>query len=400
MREENQMAFYGCKNVEESDELIIAALQSTAFDVEDLWKEERGDPWDADTIFHIQFEGREMPFFLYDPMTFDRPMPLLSVGLRLPISPDQFEDAELHEKWLNTVVNTLSSLSIALNSEYAPIHITGKEGKPIPESKPLWQSVNELPEIGVYSQGFIENLGGLESAFDDPWYVAHLTDGSVLVIRDDEPWADEGWTPPREAEYIDHATITEQEAETAADQPAEPTGESPPELVEPFATLDDGAYGTDYGVAPDDITDEFTNERLRLERVYRDGDYLRRVDDAAIVRRVVDDQPDEEATIRAMVEDLPPGAESEDVLASALLHEAIPPEFVRLDDPDGENVVTRVADLDLDFPKYDLLLALAARTGEGSATDEAVADAEELLEQIENVAHIDGVEKFLDGGLF
>ncbi|PSP84552.1 hypothetical protein BRC96_05390 [Halobacteriales archaeon QS_6_64_34] len=58
------------------------------------------------------------------------------------------------------------------------------------------------------------------------------------------------------------------------------------------------------------------------------------------------------------------------VKPTALLHGAVPPSFVRLDKPDGENVVSRVLELNIETSKVGLLVSLgeAARHGEGLDT--------------------------------
>ncbi len=61
-------------------------------------------------------------------------------------------------------------------------------------------------------------------------------------------------------------------------------------------------------------------------------------------------------------------------MVSALLHEDIPASFVRLDDPDGQKIVTNVMNLDVETNKHDLLVSL------GRVAQLAKFDDEEDLE--------------------
>jgi hypothetical protein len=167
------------------------------------------------------------------------------------------------------------------------------------------------------------------------------------------------------------------------------------ELSDPFAVLESGTYGTDVCVHREDIATEFCNEDLTLVRVYVDENRdLRRVDDDSFVRNVVDeDFADHKAVIAAQLADSPPDATEDEQMVSALLHEATPPVFVQLDDPNGETIASRVMELEIDTNKQELLISLgrAVEHEDGSATIlRTVEDALDNLDDLEDTEGIDG----------
>ncbi|MBX0288649.1 hypothetical protein EGH22_20160 [Halomicroarcula sp. F28] len=160
------------------------------------------------------------------------------------------------------------------------------------------------------------------------------------------------------------------------------------DLSDPFAVFSPGDYGVDACVAREDIGEKFRNEDLRLVRVYVDDDRnLRRVADDTFVRNVVLEAGDEDAIIEGMLADIPPAADDEDLMISALLHGAVPPSFVRLDEPDGENVVSRVLELDIETNKAELLVSL----GEAARHDGGL-DTQTIESALDNLAELDDTE--------
>lgn len=153
--------------------------------------------------------------------------------------------------------------------------------------------------------------------------------------------------------------------------------------ADPFAAFDVGEYGAELGVHRDDIAPELSHETLQLVRVRvaEDGT-LRRADDDAVVRAIVHEAQSEDALLDGMLADLPPEADEDDLLLSTLIHEAIPPAFVRLDRPDGENVVTKVMALDADVDRHGLLLSLGRAAQSEGITEEIVDKYERALDTL------------------
>lgn len=165
-------------------------------------------------------------------------------------------------------------------------------------------------------------------------------------------------------------------------------------LADPFAALAVGGHGADVCVHRDDISTEFQNEILELVRVRVDENRdLRRVDSDRFVRNIaVADSNDRHSVIERMLADIPADATDDDRYVSALLRDVIPPEFVRLDDPDDENVVTKVMRLDTDVSKIKLLVSLGrvAQQDDFTAADlDSMEGALDTLNELDDNENID-----------
>ncbi|WP_236044567.1 hypothetical protein [Haloarcula salinisoli] len=285
---------------------------------------------------------------------------------------------------MDDVLELICRLAMSLEAEYVPLINAQEHGtSATPSGESISGTVSVPPPIGVYSATVLDGFGGVESLTEaPPWYVAELTDERTVVITTDEPWASGGWRPPTDAPYIERARFNE------ADTDTEQTGDQALDLSDPFAVFSPGDYGVDACVAREDIGEKFRNEDLRLVRVYVDDDRnLRRVADDTFVRNVVLEAGDEDAIIEGMLADIPPAADDEDLMISALLHGAVPPSFVRLDEPDGENVVSRVLELDIETNKAELLVSL----GEAARHDGGL-DTQTIESALDNLAELDDTE--------
>lgn len=169
-------------------------------------------------------------------------------------------------------------------------------------------------------------------------------------------------------------------------------------LRDPFAALDVGQFGTDVAVYRDDIAERFGNDDLHLVRVYVDENRdLRRVDDDSFVRNVVyRDAEDDHELIRAMLGDVPPAVPDDEQMVSALLSEHVPPSLVRLDDPDGENVVTKVMGLDAETNKYELLVSLGSVASRPEFSDEDLATMERALDTLASMDDDAAVDAYIE----
>ena len=273
-------------------------------------------------------------------------------------------------------------LAMATDVEYAPMLGFVDPLQCWPTDYPITDHIEELPIFGIYSQSALEDLGGLEAMFDrSPWYVAELPSGHTVVIQEDFPWNKRDWSPPTDAEFLETATFPDADEYAAHD------------FSDPFASLETGAIGTDLCVPREQIGPEFRNEDLELMRVRVDEERnLRRLDDGSFVRNVVDDDPgDPAAFMQAMLEEIPADATADDLMVSALLHEAVPPAFVRLENQDDETIVSKVADLDIDSPKVDLLISLG-RVAQDGGTDETFREIDVFLENLAGLEDVEGLE--------
>lgn len=272
-----------------------------------------------------------------------------SIRLDRLVYPSEFGSTAEHEAVMDVVFELVCRLAMEFDVEYVAVYGMDARGEPyIPQDRPIASGLAEPARMAIFSPDLLDSLGGIESVYDqNPWYTGTLSDGRRVIIKTKRPWGEEGWTPPTDAEYIESATLTDSSDDI--------------EVGDPFADLAPGEYGADIVVPRGDLAPEFDNETAELLRVYVDENRdLRRVADDSFVRNVVTDTSGSELeVIGRMASDLPPGGKSEDVSLSVLLNDQIPALFVRLDDPDDENVVTLVMTLTVDMSKYQILMTLA-----------------------------------------
>ncbi|WP_367175685.1 hypothetical protein [Haloarcula rubripromontorii] len=168
-------------------------------------------------------------------------------------------------------------------------------------------------------------------------------------------------------------------------------------LADPFAALAVGGYGADVCVHRDDISTEFPNEILELVRVRVDENRdLRRVDSDRFVRNVVvANSNDRRSVVKRMLADVPADATDEDLYVSALLRDVIPPSFVRLNDPDDENVVTKVMELDTTVSKIKLLVSLGRVAQQDDFTAEDLDSMEGALDTLAELDDTENVDQYI-----
>lgn len=338
------------------------------------------------TLYWQDGPGRVSVAFTYDSI----PETFLEISTRREIFVPEDDEGE-YEELTGAVVELVRRLAI----EHDPYYVMSPDmeiamGADPTDVMPMATDfeLERIPWFGVYSPSLIEDLGGREHMLETPaWHVEELETGSILLIRTRAPWANTGRDHPVDRYLLDG------EDESIDDPDTDSLG-----LQDPFAALSAGEYGADVCVAPEDIDPEFPNEDLQLERVYVDenGD-LRRVDDDTFVRNVVDGHyEDDGAFLEAMLSEVPDDADHDRLMVSTLLHERIPTTFVRLEDPDDENVVTRVLDLGVDIDKHDLLFSLARVANEGDFEDDEVASIEGALETLADVDDPEVAEQIIE----
>lgn len=299
------------------------------------------------------------------------------------------QESEAHrDEFVDTVIDFVCSLAVSNDPEYVAAHdpVATDSDPVIPTTRPIIDDINRLPVLGIYSRDMVETLGGRERVLETPaWRVEELDNGQILVITDEPPWG-YGAGTANATEYLLEG------GENSGSSPSEP------DLSDPFAALDPGDYGTDVCVHRKDIAPEFHNEDLRLVRIYRDGQgNLRRVEGGGFVRNVVVDPENDEAFVRGMLAEIPPNADNDDLLVSALLHSAIPSSFVRLDDSDGENVVSRVLDLNVETNKIDLLVSLGDAAQHEDKLDPHVIES--ALDSLADLEDVDGIDRYIEQNL-
>ncbi|WP_230458832.1 hypothetical protein [Haloarcula sp. K1] len=250
--------------------------------------------------------------------------------------------------------------------------------------------LERLPWLGVYSEPLIEQFGGRQRVLDTPaWMVEELENGSILIVTTRIPWEDYGSKHPADRYLLDGMDRAD-----AVSPPSDVT------LSDPFASFDPGAIGTDICVHQDDIAPEFANEDLQLIPVHVDEHRnLRHLDTNAFVRNVVTNTTgDKAAIVKRMLSDVP-ATSDDDLYVSALLRDVIPPAFVRLDDPDNENVVTKVMRLETDVNKIKLLVSLSRVAQQDDFTTEDLNSMEGALDTLNELDDNENIDQYIEAKL-
>jgi len=391
--------FYSSRVGEESIDVVLDVCNEVGFDTEKVKRPFDGSRSDELSGFDIPYDDWTVSVRFRTDTDRSPTKPAVSlISLNHLFVPSQAPSDKAHRQRMNVMFELLCKLAIALEAEY--VAVCNTEGRPnaiTPTDRPIAKHVDTPPRIGIYTPEVLDTFGEVTGLFDtEPWYVAELTDGRILVIESPTPWNESGWEPPTSAGFIDYAEFHTRDDVSG---PSEHRQADTPEEFDPFAALEVGEYGADVGVHPDDIAPEFRNEDLRLVRVYRDDQgNLRRVEDDAFVRNVVVDSENNEELVRGMLANVPADARDSDLLLSALIHEAIPPSFVRLDDPDGENVVTKVMALEVETNKYELLLSLGDAVQHADTGGE-VAKVEQALDNLADFEGVEGIERYIEQNL-
>lgn len=384
----SMIAFYSSVSLEDVVGLATRVCDDVGFQVRNSSEPEFESPDEKSLVLDIPYNGWAITLRFNLDEKREPNEPVLTLGeLSTIFNTSDKNRGESPSQRADVLFELTCRLATALEAEYVPlIDMGGRANSVIPRGRPIGDTVEAVPRFGVFAASVIDQFGGLEKMYGDPWYTAKLDSGQTVVIESGSPWTDDAWEPPTDASFIEDA-----ESRTAS-FPSGPSGVS-----DPFAGLDMGEFGTEVGVHPDDIAEEFVNDDLELVRVYVDDDRnLRRVDTDAFVRNVVDDAASDVETVKEMLGDVPRDASDAEKRVSALLHEAIPSSFVRLDGPDDENVVTRVMNLDVETNKYDLLLSLGATASGDGFTDDDLETMEQALETLSSMENVDGVEQLIE----
>lgn len=381
------IAVYDTAITDDVLERTLAICRKTGFSVEadQMKNSSENDYFDVQISYGSK--STTLQFNQDDDRTLDEPV--VSFGRMVYPEKDDVSPDE-HREEIEATFELICRLAIDLEAAYIPLFDSERRSMSVvPTDRPIADAIDQPPRLGVYSNSVLEDLGGIEGLFETtPWYVADLDGDRTLVIESESPWT--GWRPPTDAPYIEEAQFHEPEAEDSDDGLT---------LSDPFAALAAGEYGVDACVSREDIAAEFRNEDLQLVRVYVDEERnLRRVADDSFVRNVVDaDLADDEAVIQAQLANIPADATDDDLMVSALLHGAIPPSFVRLDDPDDETVVSRVLDLDVETNKVDLLISLGRAAQHEDGMDPATIEG--ALASLADLEAVDGIEGWIEANL-
>ncbi len=333
-----------------------------------------GDDWPR---FHVTTEytsGFRLGFDVSENRELHERVCSLSVEDRFDRS--NWSDGDGYAGFVDLVVDFACEAAAAYDAEYVTLASMDRHSEVSPSGTPFADHIEQAPHLAVYEESLLADLGGLETLYGgEPWRYAHLDSGHVLAMTADGPWQGTEFTESQRRDLQ--------------------AGEAPStvDLRDPFRELEPGEYGTDVVLEKSDIAPKFTNDILALERCYRDeSDALRRVEDDSFVRRIAGDD--------GSSGEIPDGVDPNDERVSALLHESIPPEFVRLDDPDGETIVSKVLSLDVDTNKFDLLVRLGKIAEAEDFDDEVLATIDGIVSRLGELDDEDGIDAYIQQNIF
>ncbi|MBX0288465.1 hypothetical protein EGH22_19210 [Halomicroarcula sp. F28] len=403
---------------------------------------------------------------------------ILVLGLEDVLFPSNWSDGQNYAEFVAAVVDLACELAAAYDAEYVPLASEFDYKEVTPTDMPFADHIEHEPNLAVYSESLLAELGGFEELYGGaPWRYAEMDSGHVVAMTEDGPWRNSEFMDlqlrgpqqretdmdsalpdpfsvldPDEELVMDSDTVLNDLAksnEEAADALREmdssvqwrfgrayETGAVDSDglatAVTRYDSLDTdsrdefrsmlagtgsaavgfagkvdeatfetivmpksrgvpsfgGTYGTDAVVPKDDIAQEFTNDALTLERVYRDGsNNLRRIGDDSFVRRLIDsDGP---------VGELPADADPDDEWVSALTKWPIPPAFARMNHPDEATIVSKTLALDIETSKVELLEKLAGTTESVVVSEDELAAIEGVLDDLEAMDDEDSIDQYI-----
>lgn len=210
------MTFYTSRSMDDIVEDTHTTCEQAGFEVDPT--HERTDTVGENEYDKIDLRYKGGSFTLSFNTADDRPPdePLLNIGCGQKIYPSELYDSVDYPGLMDGILELFCRLATTLEADYAPLF--DSEGRAaVPEGRPIGESVEEIPPMGIYSQTVLEQFGGVEAMFEtSPWYTADLDGGLTLVIESEEPWQNGGWRPPTEAPYLNNASFAGADPDTDA----------------------------------------------------------------------------------------------------------------------------------------------------------------------------------------
>jgi len=305
---------------------------------------------------------------------------MMAVSTDVDLNPAEHTRSKVQER-IQAVLKLVKNLVVLTTPEYAwsmlRVGPSPHEGLR-PTDRPISENIDQFGWLTVLDDSLIEAFGGREHIRAAPaWSVEELESGHMMIVRTDNP-ADPTFEPSGslETHLLDSEVVQEADSDAY-------------EIDDPFGSVSDGDLGTDVIIDPALVGNEIENEDLTLVRCRRDGGVLRDVQTGEVIRRIYDDGD-------TATEEL---ASGDDEQFSPLLLAGLPVEFVRLESVDEESVVTNVMGLDVDVDKLGLLVQLGTAV-RPNVTESDIETVEKLLEQIERLEDVDGIDRLIQSKLF
>lgn len=253
-----------------------------------------------------------------------------------------------------------------------------------PTDKPISENIQDIGWITVLSPQTIENLGGREYVLDTPaWCREELSTGHVMILTADNPVDLIEYPEHSPKEYLlRKRTSTDSVLKGATQQ----------SLQDPFQRFSPGEIGADVVIDKRTVGGEISNEDLELKRVeLYENDRLWDIETGEFVRRVYGTS--------AQLGTLPPAVEADDEKFPPLALADVPLEFVQLDDPTDENVITKVMALDVDVDKFELLVRLASTLNARDYDQSDIDTVETVLDHVSDLEEVGGIDAIIKKAL-
>ncbi|ELZ26987.1 hypothetical protein C475_08631 [Halosimplex carlsbadense 2-9-1] len=121
--------------------------------------------------------------------------PTQTVNFDTALHASNWNDPDSHHERLDGGLELLRQLAVRFDADYVPLFDEMRWAEVIPSGTPLAEHVDSHPELAIYSESLLADLGGVDSYFDDdPWRVVDAGADKTLVVATDEPWGEACWT--------------------------------------------------------------------------------------------------------------------------------------------------------------------------------------------------------------
>lgn len=207
MADRPRFACYDCQQKEAMENTVLAICEALGLDVDDAYKTEATR---FESSIGIPYRDWQWEIgFRYNTATdSDTKGVCLKVDLRKEIDPSSFDDEAEYVRWMDLVYNLGIRLSMSLETAYTPLYDAIDRSAAVRATgRPFSEYVEAPPLFGVFSEQVLNDFGGVDELYDEPWYVATLTDGRTVVTDSHSLWSGSGWEPPIEATFIERAEL-------------------------------------------------------------------------------------------------------------------------------------------------------------------------------------------------
>lgn len=197
----------GVYTKKDHDDVVDIAIQ--AFAAARFETERRVEEFDQDIpSMNIPYGDKSFNISLNLKENLNSHEPILTMSFKDWLDPSNWENTGEYEQFFDDCIELVCRLATGFSADYVPVCIRINRAEVLPLKSPLADHIDQIPQIGVYSQSLLDEFGEFAGLFkkprwevsSPPWRVGELDDGSLLVITHPKPWIDGGWT---ESSYVD-----------------------------------------------------------------------------------------------------------------------------------------------------------------------------------------------------